>query len=307
MGFLPIIFVHKGDSFYLKYALQNAKKFNPNSRIILIGEGVTEYPDFVEYYRMEDYSVKRNKFISVYKHLSTNSEIIERFCFERWFVLNEFLSKQKIPRCLTVDSDVLLFEDVTKDSKNYSKYAFTLSNKSSGGFMFINSVKAIESFCTFVYNAYTDKKLKHVFFGWYENYKKTSTIGGGVNDMLAFEEYYKASRQKIGDITDIINGATYDAMINNPQKGFEMDGILKKVVFENGLPYAFFKGKKVRMKCLHFQGPTKFFMKCYSSGNSSSLCRNKALIMTKLRDSISPVLPSSARNFIKKAISKLGF
>ena len=88
---LPIIFIHKGDSFYLKYALENAKKFNPESRVILIGDKVTEYPKFVEYHEMYDYSSSALKFKKVYKHMSTNTEAIERFCFERWFILNEFL------------------------------------------------------------------------------------------------------------------------------------------------------------------------------------------------------------------------
>ena len=55
---LPIIFVHKGDSFYLKYALESAKKFNPDSRIILLGDGVTVYPDFVEYYDLNKLKVE---------------------------------------------------------------------------------------------------------------------------------------------------------------------------------------------------------------------------------------------------------
>ena len=129
---LPIIFLHVDDSFYLKYSLESAKKYNPDSRIILIGKNITNCPDFVEYHQMTDYDLEAAKFRKVYVHSSTNNENIERFCFERWFILSEFMKKNNISKVFTLDSDVLLFENVTLDANNYSKYLFTLVDKSCG-------------------------------------------------------------------------------------------------------------------------------------------------------------------------------
>lgn len=305
---LPIIFDYIGPSFYLRYALENAKKFNPNSRIILLGEDVSNIPDFVEYYPISEYNKSALKFRKVYKHMSNNTESVERFCFERWFVINEFVKKHKIKKFLTCDSDVLLFENITNDFyKNYACCDVTLANKTSGGFMFVGNPKALDNYCKLTYKLFSDPKEKRIFEKFWAGYKKTGK-DGGINDMMAWAEYYKRNSKKVGEITDIFDNATYDAGFLTRQN-VEMDGKIKKVIFENNLPYCIEKNtsKKIRMKCLHFQGPTKFYMKYFSKGKFNLIDKIKVESMMFLRDNFSNKLNKNQLKKVKKILVKLGF
>ncbi|MDD3083394.1 MAG: hypothetical protein PHP82_00020 [Candidatus ainarchaeum sp.] len=305
---IPIIFIHKGDSFYLKYALENARKFNPNSRIILVGDNVTQYPSFVEYYDLKNYDKSALEFKKVYKHMSNNNEEIERFCFERWFILNEFLKKNKIKKCLTLDSDVLIFVNVTNDSKKFNKFKFTLANHSSGEFMFVNDYKEINKLTRFLFNLYSNKKMFMILDNFWKNYPFKTSFGG-VNDMTALSEYYKQNKKKIGEISKIINGETYDTQINASQ-GMIMENNTKKIIFENGIPFGFLKknNKKIKLCCLHCAGPTKFYMKYYSKGrNINFLEKLKINFLMNFRDNYSQLLNNKQRIFLKKVLIKFGF
>jgi len=302
---LPIIFIHKGDSFYLKYALMNANKFNPDSRVILLGDGVSTYPDFVEYHKISDYSKSALYFRSIYKHMSKTPESIERFCFERWFILDEFLRVNNLKKAFTIDSDVLLFEDITKDSINFIEFSFTLAHKASGGLVFINSSAAIHRFCKFVLSLYEDKSLKIVKANLAREVKKFGM--GNISDMSVFKEFYKKNSNEIGEITEIINDSTYDSMINGDQGGFEMDDGIKKIMFINELPYGILNGKKVRLKCLHFAGQYKFYMRYFCKGGLGVLSKLKINMSMWIRNNISGRLTDSQRNFIKKVMLFTGF
>jgi len=69
------------------------------------------------------------EFSNVYKHLSTNDYNFELMCFNRWFILLNYMKAKNINMCFHIDSDVLLFSDVEKDYINYEQYDFTLSHR----------------------------------------------------------------------------------------------------------------------------------------------------------------------------------
>ena len=126
--------------------------------------------------------------------------------------------------------------------------------------------------------------------------------------MMAWAEYYKRNSKKVGEITDIFDNATYDAGFLTRQN-VEMDGKIKKVIFENNLPYCIEKNtsKKIRMKCLHFQGPTKFYMKYFSKGKFNLIDKIKVESMMFLRDNFSNKLNKNQLKKVKKILVKLGF
>jgi len=304
----PIIFIHRGDSFYLKYAFSNAHKFNPNARIILLGENVTQYPDFVEYYDINSFSKSLQKFRKIYKHYSYNNEEIERFCIERWLILNDFLKKEKIQKCLTLDSDVLLYVDAEKDSDKFAEYDFTLAHHSSGGLMYINNTNTIDKLSDYIFMLFSTEKGKEKLLSFWEPFRKKND-GGGVNDMLLLGWFYETMPKKIGEISDIIDDSTYDTMINGTQQSTVMNEGIKKIDFIDGLPYCTLKKskKKVCMCCLHFQGPTKFYMKYFSAGHFSFIDKMNVHLMMFMREKISPFFNSDLRSFSKKMLSRLNF
>ena len=109
---IPIIVIHRGTPFYLYPVLKQMRLFNPDNRICLISDGIPDGCDFVEYHDINDYWDSSVEFDKIYLHLSSNPRDYEMFCFQRWFVIRDFVQKQGFEYFLCVDSDVLLYCDV---------------------------------------------------------------------------------------------------------------------------------------------------------------------------------------------------
>ena len=292
---LPIIFVHKGDSFYLKYALESAKKFNPDSRIILLGDGVTVYPDFVEYYDLNKLN-KYSKFLDKnYIHLNVSNPEIEMFCINRWLVLLDFVEKQKMKKLFTCDSDILLFQDVTIDSKNYSKKDVVIMDGTNGCLTLLNKIKVLEYY-------------KKIVFDFYKKGFKKFTKNDRISDMNFWKQLNDSKKFKVGEATKIIDNAFYDSgfLSQNYYLGKNDYGI-KKLVFKNEIPFGEIKDSLVRLKAIHLQGPMKFYMKYYLQGKNNLLIDLRVKSLIWFRDNFSGKISDNLRNKIKKSMIKLGF
>ena len=62
---LPIIFFHYGNPVYLKYSLKQAKHFNPDATIYLLGDSSNNRYPFVQHIMMDKYAADTNIFTSV--------------------------------------------------------------------------------------------------------------------------------------------------------------------------------------------------------------------------------------------------
>jgi hypothetical protein len=293
---LPIVFVHKGDSFYLKYCIENAKKFSPNSRIYLICEGTSEEFEGIEKLNISDFSKYSKQLEKIYVHKSGSNPEIELFCLRRWLILKDFLEQRNIQKVFTADSDVLLYVDVDKDSKDYSKYDYLLAKGLSAGLTIINNKKVLDDYCELVLDYYKTKIGK-------VEYEPNGTI----TDMSFWKEMKKRGKFKVGDITDIIDGAAYDAGLLIEQKQIPLRNGKKHIIFKNFLPYGGEGNKLVRLKCLHCQGPTKFYMKYFVKGNVTLFNKIKVNSMMWLRDNVGPKMPRGFIKHAKKVLTKLGF
>ena len=71
---LPILFVHTGNSNIIAYALNQAKHFNPDSEIILLGDESNCWVKNQGFTHacVSDYSEMSEKFSGVYFHMSPN-------------------------------------------------------------------------------------------------------------------------------------------------------------------------------------------------------------------------------------------
>jgi hypothetical protein len=293
---IPIVFVHKGDSFYLKYALANAKKFNPDSKIYLIAEGTTETFEGVTKLDLNKFNKYSKELDKLYVHKNKSNPEIELFCIKRWLVLRDFIEKMKFSKVFTLDSDVLLFENITKDSKNYSKFDFLLAKGSSAGMTLFNNKKGLIEYVKVGLDFYKNKVGK-------VEYEPNGTI----TDMSFWKFLNRSKKFKIGEITDIIANATYDAGLLIDQPEILMKKGFKQILFKDSLPYGKKKDGLVRMKCLHCQGPTKFYMKYYFAGKLNSIDELNINVMMWMRDNLSPLMSTNFRNKIKKMLNKLGF
>ena len=263
MSRLPIVFIHSGNSSYLKYSLAQAKQSNPQSTVYLLGDSSNDCYGFVEHSAYSDYFKGASEFSKIYRHFNTTGFHYELFNFQRWFVLKEFLIAKKLERCLALDSDTMLYADVTEEGKKFEQFDFTLSWNMCGCTFFLNKIEALADFCKFVMDLYTKRDRYH-----YEKMvahfavRKHSHLPGGVCDMTAFQLFSEAHFGDVGEASQIINGSVFDPAISVPHPGFEMSNGIKKIIWRDGYPYGIHvkSRKEIRFNSLHFQGKAKSLM-----------------------------------------------
>jgi hypothetical protein len=105
----PCIFVHYGYSDYLDSVFAITRRYNPNNRMILLGDDSNK--EVAEKYNIEFYHFSLYNQSIPYYHFSTNPEIYEKFCFERWFIIKNFCLEANISEILYSDSDNAFFVD----------------------------------------------------------------------------------------------------------------------------------------------------------------------------------------------------
>jgi hypothetical protein len=267
---IPIIFLHRSNSEYLKYTFAQAKATNPKSDIVLLGDETNNQYPFVEHYFIEDYSESAGHFARVYKHLSTHSVDFELICFQRWFVLRDFMVAHGLRTCLFLDSDTLLYTDVTQDSRKFASFDFTLSQGTSGCTFFLNRLEALSEFCAFLSDTYTNRQGYH-FRKMAAHFAVLQRTGrrGGVCDMTAFQLYKEDHFGAIGEVALVVEDSVYDPAITVAVPGFEMENGIKKIATRDGIPYGVHvkSQREIRFNSLQFQGSaTKRLMRDYYTG-----------------------------------------
>jgi hypothetical protein len=256
-SYLPIVFIHRSNSDYLKYVFAQAQATNPQSPVILIGDRSNDCYDFVIHREIDEFFQGAAEFEKIYSHFSTHPPSYELICFQRWFILRDFLLANKIRRCLYLDSDMMLYTDVTQDSEKFAHFDFTLTHQTNGCIFFLNRVEALGEFCQFLMDVY-GKRDRYLYDKLVAHYavRRRHGLKGGVCDMTAFQLYSENHFGDIGEVAQIIDGSVYDPGITISRPGFEMEGGVKKIVWRNGLPYGKHvrTGREIRFKSLHFQG-----------------------------------------------------
>ena len=268
---LPIVFIHRSNSAYLKYCLSQAQATNPKCPVILLGDRSNDCYDFVVHREIDDFFQGAAEFEKIYTHFSTHPPSFELICFQRWFILRDFLLANKIGRCLYLDSDTMLYTDVTRDSEKFSHFDFTLSHQTSGCTFFLNRVEALAEFCQFLMDVY-NKKDRYLYDKLVSHYavRRRHGLKGGVCDMTAFQLYTEDHFGEIGEVAQIIDGSVYDPAITISRPGFEMEGGVKKIFWRNGVPYGKHvkTGREIRFNSLQFQGSeTKSLISQFYTGN----------------------------------------
>lgn len=263
---VPIVFIHQGASPHLAHALAQARQSNPQSRVILLGDDANRGYEGVEHHALRDYFERAAAFAAVYTHHSTHPEAFELICFQRWFALDEFLKAHGLRQCVYLDSDVLLYTDVTQDMKKFHRFDFTLCWNMVGCVFFVNRRQGLETFCRFAMDLYTKRHPYH-YDRMVAHYavRQRHQLTGGVCDMTALQLYAEINFGSVGEASHIIDGAVYDPGIATPHPGFEMENGFKKVTWRDGQPWGTYvpTGELIRFGALHFTGVAKGLMPQY--------------------------------------------
>lgn len=250
---IPIILVHKGDSFYLAPVLKQIRLFNPEARICLISDTSTAHYDFVEHYDIEQYSKSLGEFAKVYIHMSVNPYNYELFCFQRWFVIRDFVYSQQIMNFVCLDSDVLLYCNVDEIFNKYITFDFTICKVMGPCFSLFNC-ESIGKLCDYMMFLYTDKEAFRRLKDFYR-----TVVDGGVCDMTALTWYQKDISNNVIDLIYPDNdNICFDGNISDSM-GFEMEHGRKKIYWIENLPYGKFieNDTLIRFAGLHLQGGAK--------------------------------------------------
>jgi hypothetical protein len=272
---IPVIFIHKGDHFYLNYSLNQVKITNPNNPIYLITDTLTNRYSFVNYVDINNYLYEAKEFAKVYKHMSTNGFDNELFCFQRWFILKEFCGANKLNEFLYLDSDLLIYCNIDSVFGKLKDYDLTISKKLSPHCCYFPSMDKLNKFCDFIPKLYSDPNYTDRFLAKHK-YHLDNNLNGGVCDMTAFNEFQKEPSIKAKDLSVIENNEVFDDNINDPDGFFMKDGI-KQLNFENGFYYGTVSasGQKIKFNTLHFQGPAKVRIAEYYLGNDLKSIKRK--------------------------------
>jgi hypothetical protein len=259
---IPVILIHKGHSDYLRVILEQARQYN--QQVILLGDSPLATEPIDAYMR------NAKEFAACYKHMSGNYDDFELFCFQRWFILNEYMISNGVPVAFYQDSDVMLYADVEKEwVKRYAYFDITLVQGTCANSSFFTQA-GLSRFCKFAMATYANRNK--LFLELERIYQEMRDQGrsGGICDMTLFRFYRETKTQPIGEMTDIVDNVTWDHHLR-ASDGYRMreeDGhTIKDIVFLGGFPHVYHLNREqnIRFNSLHFQGQTKPLIERYAT------------------------------------------
>jgi len=252
---LPIIFIHRGNSDYLRYSLGQARRSNPDTPIYLLGNESNDRYAEVTHLPYRQFYERAAELDQTFSHFSTNGLDYERFNFQRWLILDEFLQAYGYGQCLYLDSDVLLFTDVTLDRLRFVDYELAIAHD-TGSVCFVNRRETLHELGDFILKIYRrDDRYHYERMVAHYVTRRNSRLPGGACDMMALAYFREADYGRVGDVAALGDGSVYDQAVGAPQ-GFVMRDGVKQLDWEAGVPYGTLasSGRRIRFNALHFQG-----------------------------------------------------
>lgn len=234
-----IIFIHYGNSDYLQYTLTAARFFNPNERIILLGDkenvNICKQVE-VEHYYFEDFNNGEElaQFDKVYTFIAGTKhgrKAWTNFVFKRWFYIYNFIVSQSINSFWTFDSDNLILTFLPTQEKKFIGYDCT--EQCAGICMngFVSNRTIVKGYVDKINELFTREdyisKIKDEFVDHPE---------WAFTEMRAYTIYRDESRLNSIRLNTIIENETFDdcicfsdGMVTNPKtiNGFHLKQIYK--------------------------------------------------------------------------------
>lgn len=265
---------------YLKYCIAQAKKYN--EKVVLLGDQYNKAWCDDWHDANEFLSDKWHEFHKVFENYSTYPQAWAEGIFKRFFLILEYLNRSGFEECVILDSDVLIYLDVsTYEPFLHCKAAAEtplyqdldmleegngLQWKTCAGFSYFTKQGLIEftDFCIDMYKNHKDKLMVkwdvHRRYGLY----------GGVCEMSLLHLFVESlpEGEYLNLLKDDENHDVFDDFIGRPsgylQEQYEYTKRLsvKNLHWENGRPFCYtIDGhRKTYFLSLHFGDITKIFM-----------------------------------------------
>ncbi|MEM9829414.1 MAG: hypothetical protein AAF944_02190 [Bacteroidota bacterium] len=219
----PIIFIHYGNSYYLKHVLRSAKMFNPKKRVILIGDSSNNrYQDIdVEHYLFEHYldTDEVKQFEKLYRRVggvefekinkNKGGEDWTKFNFLKWFVLYTFLQEQNISNLWVFDSDTIILSDLDSLEERYGETDYTVMNNNNQLQGFVSNPGYIQLFQKLCIEMFSNQEYLD------QIKKKNFTVNPrhGFTMMMVFRRLSDVAKPRIRRLNKIIDNAYFDECI----------------------------------------------------------------------------------------------
>ena len=265
--------IHNGKQKYLKDTLRLAQKYNET--VILLGNKANEKmcANWIDSSRLS--ISKFDEFKVHYIHLSPNSYDYELFCFQRYFLLEAYMQESNITECIMLDSDVCSFVNYSElDFQQYEIAASCMYYHDTSKWMAVPHVtywrlEQLQEFTNYLIVQYRDnnKKLmdKHEML-----LKEQASYG--ISDMSLLYLWIMQKDRKFWNLAIAKDGQTFDVFFNTPVNcdgvPFQMTHGIKKVIFQNKIPYFITENnKQIKANVIHAQGDRKKYVHMIASGH----------------------------------------
>jgi hypothetical protein len=277
-----IVFIHKGNKWYLPYALYQAKNASPNSDIVLLGDSF-KYKEIQGIHLDNLQGRDLIQFKNDYCHMSTNTEQFELFCWQRWFYLFNYMQKYRVHSVLHLDSDVLLYSSISDIKQAYSDvtwecgFSVPTQNKNpfewaASGHISYWTIDSLGDFCRLIVESFQNHEYLELYskiWNWHLTQKKP----GGVSDMTALYLFWEANTNRIINMAKSNRANTFDHNINMASNHWTDQYVtefgIKKIKFINRQPFILrdSEGEQLdRVHALHFQGGAKKYIRQFYTG-----------------------------------------
>jgi hypothetical protein len=281
-----IVFIHNKKSSYMEPVIEQAKLSNPNADVFIISDITAKsfYEKNGIFIDINDHFEEARDFEKIYVHMSPLSYGLELIFLQRWFVLKSFMLKNSLNNVVYLDSDCMLYHDVSNDWDLFDNFNLANLDIIAPAVTYIPKPNSLIKFCDFLIEQYTTN-LDFIKSRYISNFVNKN-VYGGIGDMSQFG-MFNEKYQTTFDLSRVLNNSTYDFNVNvsinstkysqsNPLSSDDLQGYvmdekrkIKKFIMKGGIPHGFLKQSKkvIKFKSIHFQGQSKRFIPYFFTGN----------------------------------------
>lgn len=254
---IPIIFVHYGNTPYLHHCFKAIRYFNPDVRIILIGDNDNKsraLSNGLEHVHHRDLICPRIKeFCKVFKIVGGRQFNARggwvSFVFRKWFFLYNLCKMAGFDRFWNFDTDVLVLTNLDEVEYRYRNCDYTKLNNGVTISGLVNNIDKIKDFTDFIILSMQDDDLHEQLRSEYK-----VNVRSGYTIMRASVEFEKVHPTNIIVADRPVHGAFFDTALYQANN-FEFDSKrrCKVVIWNNDKPYCRYKdGILARMLSANF-------------------------------------------------------
>ncbi len=270
-----LIFIHRGESWYLYYTVKQARKWNPAAEIVVL----TDQPEhalkpYARILPIGDFFSSAAAFEKVYRHLSFNTRGFELFCFQRWFVLADYIRRHRPDRIVHLDSDILVYARLADEFPRLADNDLALVGFQGPFSLFLPRPALVAEFCAHITHLFTHEHAE--LARQYETWKATNPYTA-ISDMHALHDFVARRRLRAADLAQPHHEAAYDNIVHEADGYVTRDGV-KALEWLADRPHVRRVSDQalIRLNTLHCQGPSKARILDYFRARDFGYYRDKA-------------------------------